>query len=61
MDLRHLTARFGDDVAAAQKPAILESMNDGLLEREGDVIRLTRRGRLLSNDVFERFVGVSSS
>jgi oxygen-independent coproporphyrinogen-3 oxidase len=61
VDLRQLTARFGEDVVAAQNPAIEESINDGLLEREDNVIRLTRRGRLLSNDVFERFVGVSAS
>ena len=31
-------------------------MELGLLERDGDVIRLTPRGRLLSNEVFERFI-----
>ena len=61
VDLRQLTARFGQDVVAAQNPAIEESINNELVEREGAVIRLTRRGRLLSNDVFERFVGVSAS
>ena len=61
VDLRQLTARFGQDVVAAQNPAIEESINNELVEREGAVIRLTRRGRLLSNDVFERFVGVGAS
>jgi coproporphyrinogen III oxidase-like Fe-S oxidoreductase len=28
----------------------------GLLEHEGELIRLTARGRLLSNEVFERFI-----
>jgi oxygen-independent coproporphyrinogen-3 oxidase len=28
----------------------------GLLERHGDTVRLTERGRLLSNEVFERFI-----
>jgi hypothetical protein len=26
------------------------------MEQQGDVIRLTSRGRLLSNEVFERFI-----
>ena len=29
----------------------------GLLQREGNFLRLTARGRLLSNEVFERFIG----
>jgi oxygen-independent coproporphyrinogen-3 oxidase len=29
----------------------------GLLEQEGDILRLTRRGRLLGNQVFMQFVG----
>jgi len=28
----------------------------GLMERREDMIRLTPRGRLLSNEVFERFL-----
>jgi coproporphyrinogen III oxidase-like Fe-S oxidoreductase len=28
----------------------------GLLEHEGNCLRLTARGRLLSNEVFERFI-----
>jgi oxygen-independent coproporphyrinogen-3 oxidase len=40
-------------------PVIDELVQDTLLERQGSVIRLTARGRLLSNEVFERFLGVS--
>ncbi len=36
--------------------AISEGVGSGLLERADDVIRLTPRGRLLSNEVFERFI-----
>lgn len=35
-----------------------ELVNLGLLERSENSVRLTRRGRLLSNEVFERFVAV---
>jgi oxygen-independent coproporphyrinogen-3 oxidase len=35
---------------------IQELISVGLLERHGDSIRLTKRGRLLGNQVFLRFV-----
>jgi len=31
-------------------------MHDGLLEQQGTTLRLTARGRLLSNEVFARFL-----
>jgi oxygen-independent coproporphyrinogen-3 oxidase len=37
-------------------PVIAESVNDGLLTRSGDSLRLTPQGRLLSNEVFEKFI-----
>ena len=37
---------------------IEELLGEGLLERCKDHVRLTARGRLLSNDVFARFIGV---
>jgi len=43
--------------------AIAELVGQGLLERDGDFIRLTPRGRLLSNEVFQTFLapaGVSA-
>ena len=46
--------RIGD--CAHLSETISECVDLGLLEREGDVIRLTGRGRLLSNEVFERFI-----
>jgi coproporphyrinogen III oxidase-like Fe-S oxidoreductase len=30
----------------------------GLMEKQGDMVRLTAKGRLLSNEVFERFIAV---
>jgi coproporphyrinogen III oxidase-like Fe-S oxidoreductase len=29
-----------------------------LMEKQGDMVRLTAKGRLLSNEVFERFIAV---
>ena len=41
---------------AAFDPDINELVKFGLLLRDGDRLRLTARGRLLSNEVFERFI-----
>ena len=51
------------------KPAITQSfdreirelLNLGLLEQSGNSLRLTSRGRLLSNEVFERFITVPAA
>jgi oxygen-independent coproporphyrinogen III oxidase len=39
--------------------AIRQFINDGLLEESGARVRLTARGVMLSNEVFQEFVGVS--
>lgn len=36
---------------------ICDLLDLGLLEQSGDSLRLTSRGRLLSNEVFQRFIG----
>ena len=38
------------------RSAIDRSLEEGLLERQGSILRLTARGRLLSNEVFARFL-----
>jgi oxygen-independent coproporphyrinogen III oxidase len=53
--LDHLR-REHEDLVERHEPAIRELVEAGLLERQGDVIRLTPRGRLLSNEVFEKFI-----
>jgi oxygen-independent coproporphyrinogen III oxidase len=42
-------------------PVVEELITDGLLEREASNVRLTARGRLLSNEVFERFISTESA
>jgi putative oxygen-independent coproporphyrinogen III oxidase len=44
------------EVLSPWESAIQQCVSDGLLERGGTVIRLTARGRLLSNEVFARFL-----
>jgi oxygen-independent coproporphyrinogen III oxidase len=56
VDLREVTATFGHLAVDHSLPAIAELINDGLLHRDGDRIRLTPRGRLLSNEVFQFFL-----
>jgi oxygen-independent coproporphyrinogen-3 oxidase len=41
---------------AVWESAIQQCLREGLLERQGTTLRLTRRGRLLSNEVFARFL-----
>jgi oxygen-independent coproporphyrinogen III oxidase len=56
VDPKKIREEFGGAVINTFSDAILECVGSGLLEREGDVIRLTPRGRLLSSEVFERFI-----
>ena len=58
MNLRQVAAEFGEDAIAGFSDAIADFVRMRLMEREGDVIRLTPQGRLLSNEVFERFISV---
>jgi oxygen-independent coproporphyrinogen-3 oxidase len=56
INLCELAATFGEDAIENVRTEIAELVASGLLERSGDFIRLTARGRLLSNEVFERFI-----
>jgi oxygen-independent coproporphyrinogen III oxidase len=65
VDLKMIAARFG--VGSVPWSVINECVDDGLLEFANDTraqtgesrryVHLTSRGRLLSNEVFERFIG----
>jgi oxygen-independent coproporphyrinogen-3 oxidase len=55
VDAAQLRREFGED-AFAQGAAADLLVEDGLLERNGDIYRLSPRGRMISNDVFERFI-----
>jgi oxygen-independent coproporphyrinogen-3 oxidase len=60
ISLADLRARFGEDVES-YSAAIDEMVAAGLLEKNAGNLRLTPRGRLLSNEVFERFIGKETS
>jgi oxygen-independent coproporphyrinogen-3 oxidase len=53
---REFAAQFGEAALRQAGAAIADLVACQLLERQGDSIRLTPRGRLLSNEVFERFM-----
>lgn len=53
-----LGLRLNAGVVAEDSADTRELIAEGLIERAGDRMRLTPRGRLLSNEVFERFVTV---
>ena len=57
VELRRLRAEFGQEAVAAFGETIEDLVTLALLAREGDRIRLTAPGRLLSNEVFARFLG----
>lgn len=56
VNLDHVARGFGEAAIGAVSDSISDCMGSGLLERNGNVIRLTPRGRLFSNEVFERFI-----
>jgi len=61
VDLRQVRAEFGEAAVSGCSGAIADCVGAGLMERQGDVIRLTSRGRLLSNEVFEEFLSIPSA
>jgi oxygen-independent coproporphyrinogen III oxidase len=56
VNLGGLRGEFGAAMVLDAMPALLEVQDAGLLELEADWIRLTARGRLVSNEVFSRLL-----
>ncbi|MGA9567305.1 MAG: radical SAM family heme chaperone HemW [Candidatus Korobacteraceae bacterium] len=57
VSLTEIGSRFGPAVVGDLAPMLEDLIDAALLERDGDRVRLTSRGRLLSNEVFARFIG----
>lgn len=57
IDTAELASRYGYKAEAPCERMIAELSEAGLLERAQGRVRLTARGRLLSNEVFLRFIG----
>ncbi len=56
VNLRQLESRFGADPLEPYRKDLERFGEAGLIEIDGDLIRLTRSGALLSNEVFTAFV-----
>jgi oxygen-independent coproporphyrinogen III oxidase len=61
VNLRELSAGFGEQAVLELQETIAELVQAGMLSLEKPVIRLTARGRLLSNEVFARFIHAEHS
>lgn len=56
VDARRYRDVFGVDLYAEHEKDLSRFIDAGLVEIDGDLIRLTRAGALMSNEVFEAFV-----
>jgi oxygen-independent coproporphyrinogen-3 oxidase len=56
VDLARLRTEFGDELLVGLMMGMDEAQEAGLLERDGDWMRLTPRGRMASNEVFSRLL-----
>jgi len=61
VELPEVARQFGDAALDAVRPAMAELVASGLLQSDGNSIRLTTRGRLLSNEVFQAFLAPAST
>jgi oxygen-independent coproporphyrinogen-3 oxidase len=60
VDVEALKREFGAEAVAQALEIVERLVDDGLLTSDGKRVRLTTRGRLLSNDVFQEFLGLGS-
>jgi oxygen-independent coproporphyrinogen-3 oxidase len=56
VSLPELSTRFGKGAIAQVHATIAQLLEDGLMQRREEFVALTAGGRLLSNEVFERFI-----
>ena len=61
VDLTTVAEEFGPKAVSGVLAVIDDFVRSGLLQRSAEVIRLTPRGRLLSNEVFQRFIAIDES
>jgi oxygen-independent coproporphyrinogen-3 oxidase len=57
VDVAALKREFGAGRVARAMEVVGRLAEDGLVESDGKTVRLTERGRMLSNDVFQEFLG----
>lgn len=60
VDLQALEQAF-PELFGAQRAVIAELVQSGLIEQQNTTVRLSSRGRLLSNEVFQRFLAATAA
>jgi oxygen-independent coproporphyrinogen-3 oxidase len=60
VDLSALKCEFGEAVAAPALQTVKELGKAGLVVSDDQMVRLTPRGQLLSNEVFQEFLGITA-
>lgn len=58
VDLAAMEQEFGSELTEPARETVKRLAADGLLDCDGDRVRLTPRGRLISNDVFQEFLTI---
>jgi oxygen-independent coproporphyrinogen-3 oxidase len=61
VDVTTLEQEFGSAMVAQALETARRLEKDGLLTFDGERVRLTARGRMISNDVFQEFLGVAAT
>ena len=61
VDLGAIAAKFGTESIESLRPTISELIGNDMMQRDGDFILLSPRGRLLSNEVFQAFLAPSDA
>jgi oxygen-independent coproporphyrinogen III oxidase len=56
VDLRDVADKFGCEAVAQVFPIVKQLEAVGLVDARANIVRLTARGRLLSNEVFQAFL-----
>ena len=59
VEVAALEHEFGRETVARAMEVVARLDEDGLLASDGKSVRLTARGQLLSNDVFQEFLGLA--
>jgi oxygen-independent coproporphyrinogen-3 oxidase len=57
VDVAALEREFGVPMVGRALEVVGRLVEDGLVDRDGGAVRLTERGRMVSNDVFQEFLG----
>ncbi len=60
VDLAAMEQEFGRAMVAPAMEKVKQLVNDGLLVFDGERVRLTARGRLISNEVFQEFLDLAA-